>query len=49
MVIILCKQGKMRFLPGHAMQPRIATLIALTRLQDSGYAVFAKSEEAGGK
>lgn len=49
MVIILCKQGKMRFLPGHAMQPRIATLIALTRLQDSDYAVCAKSEEAGGK
>lgn len=49
MVIILCKQGKMRFLPRHSMQPRIATLIALTPLQDSGYAIFAKSEEAGGK
>ncbi|MDT3411167.1 UNVERIFIED_ORG: hypothetical protein QE398_001536 [Atlantibacter sp. SORGH_AS 304] len=49
MVIILCKQGKMRFLPAHSMQPRIVTLVVFTRLQDSGYAVFAKSEEAHGK
>jgi hypothetical protein len=49
MVIILCKQGKMRFLPAHSMQPCIVTLVALTRLQDCGCASFMNNEAAGGK
>jgi len=49
MVIILCKQGKMRFLPAHAMQPRIATLVALARPQDWVCSTLTQNEGAGRK